>query len=405
MSGLRSALDEWLDEDIESRPVDLLADDLVELEKISGLLEATRLRRLEVFDRKTGHHSQGYPSSTAFLMAKCRMGAGRAMREVARAHTLDTAAHVLESWIQGRIGTDQTYELFRVSTLVPDRFAADQPALVEIVQDLSVGATRRALDYWRSTVDGPGVLDEATGLADRRGVSLSAGLGGTGRLDGDLTAVAKETLRTALDALMAPPGPQENRTPRQRRHDALEDLARFYLDHHHTPQVGGDKPHVNILCDLAALAGIAGGTHETETGQVLTVDQIRALACDSTVSRIVLGPGSEIIDVGRRTRTIPAALRRALTARDRHCTWNRCDRPARWCDAHHIQHWADGGKTSLENLQLLCRYHHTLTHRMERPPTTEPDHPARAGVRQTCRRSRWSPDGSGRIRRSHPGRT
>jgi hypothetical protein len=139
-------LDEWLNEDIESRPVDLLADDLVELEEISGLLEATRLRRLKVFDRKTGHHTQGYPSSTAFLMAKCRMRAGRAMRQVARAHALDTATHVLEAWMEGRIGTDQSYELFRISTLVPDRFATDQQSLVEIVQDLSVGATRRVLD-------------------------------------------------------------------------------------------------------------------------------------------------------------------------------------------------------------------------------------------------------------------
>jgi Domain of unknown function (DUF222) len=144
-------------------------------------------------------------------------------------------------------------------------------------------------------------------LADRRGVSLSAGFDGARRQDGDLTAVAKETLGTALDALMAPPGPEENRTPRQRRHDALEDLARFYLDHHDTPQVGGDKPHINILCDLAALAGIAGGLHETETGQVLTVDQIR-------------------------------------------------------------------GQTNPTNLQLLCRYHHTLTHQMEE--TT--DHRARS---------------------------
>ncbi len=385
MSGLRSALEEWSGEDIKSRPVDLLADDLVELENLSGLLESIQLRRLEVFDRKTGHHLQGYPSSTAFLMARCRMRAGRAMGQVARAHALEHTPAVLEAWTQGRIGTDQSYELFRVSTLVPDRFATDQQTLVDTVEDLSVRATRKVVDYWRSTVDGPGLLEDDKELHDRRGVSLSTSFDGAGRLDGDLTVVAKETLGTALDALMPPPRPEETRTPRQRRHDALEDLARFYLDHQNTQQVGGEKPHTNILCDLDALEGIAGGTHEIEIGPVLTVDQVRALACDSSVSRIVLGPDSEIIDVGRRTRTIPAALRRALSARDGHCTWPGCETDQRFCNAHHIQHWADGGETCLENLRLLCRYHHTLTHQLEEA-SQPPD-------RQKRRWRRWRTPG------------
>jgi hypothetical protein len=69
-----------------------------------------------------------------------------------------------------------------------------------------------------------------------------------------------------------------------------------------------------------------------------------------------------IIDVGRRTRVTPAALRRAVIARDRHCTYQGCDRPTRWCDVHHKTHWADGGETCLHNLCLLCRFHHTLIH-------------------------------------------
>ncbi|MCZ6505397.1 MAG: HNH endonuclease signature motif containing protein [Actinobacteria bacterium] len=77
---------------------------------------------------------------------------------------------------------------------------------------------------------------------------------------------------------------------------------------------------------------------------------------------------SEIIDVGRKTRVIPTALRRAVIARDRHCTHQGCDRPARWCDVHHKIHWADGGETSLENLRLLCRFHHNLTHHHTKEP-------------------------------------
>ncbi|MET0697444.1 MAG: HNH endonuclease [Acidimicrobiia bacterium] len=83
--------------------------------------------------------------------------------------------------------------------------------------------------------------------------------------------------------------------------------------------------------------------------------ELRALACDCSLSRIVFGPDGETIDVGRRTRVVPTALRRALIARDRHCTWPECDRDPRWCDAHHIEHWANGGKTEASNLRLLCR--------------------------------------------------
>ena len=72
------------------------------------------------------------------------------------------------------------------------------------------------------------------------------------------------------------------------------------------------------------------------------------------------GPGGEIVDVGRRTRTISPALRRALAARDRTCRFPGCRN--RRCDAHHVQHWADGGVTKLDNLVLLCRRHHRVVH-------------------------------------------
>jgi hypothetical protein len=163
---------------------------------------------------------------------------------------------------------------------------------------------------------------------------------------------------------MPPPSSEDHRTVRQRRHDALEDLVWDYLDHGDTPSVGGERPHINVIVDWAAINGIAGGRHEYETGEVLDLATLRTLACDSTVARIVLGPESEVIDIGRKTRIIPSALRRAIIARDGHCTWQGgCDRGPRWCDIHHIHHWADGGETKPDNLTLLCRYHHTLTHK------------------------------------------
>lgn len=79
-------------------------------------------------------------------------------------------------------------------------------------------------------------------------------------------------------------------------------------------------------------------------------------------SPAVLGSAGQPLDVGRDTRTVPTGIRRALTLRDRGCSFPGCDRPPGWTDAHHIRHWADGGQTSLDNLVLLCRHHHRVTH-------------------------------------------
>ena len=94
----------------------------------------------------------------------------------------------------------------------------------------------------------------------------------------------------------------------------------------------------------------------------IPAETARRLACDATISRIIVDHDGVPVSAGKARRVIPPALRRALDLRDRHCTHPGCDMPAHWCDAHHIVHWADGGKTELANLRLLCRPHHRTAH-------------------------------------------
>jgi 5-methylcytosine-specific restriction endonuclease McrA len=98
---------------------------------------------------------------------------------------------------------------------------------------------------------------------------------------------------------------------------------------------------------------------------------------------VITRGGSEVLDVGRRTAVVSAAMRRALITRDGGCAFPCCDRPHQWCDAHHVVHWADGGETRLDNLVLLCRPHHRMLHkgfavdaerRFFRPDGTEIEH-------------------------------
>jgi hypothetical protein len=119
---------------------------------------------------------------------------------------------------------------------------------------------------------------------------------------------------------------------------------------------------VVVTLDLDALEGRAGRAELQDWGPVAP-ETARRLACDAKVSRVITDGAGQPLDVGRSTRVVPPALRRAATVRDRGCRFPGCGRPPGWCDAHHVRHWADGGETALDNLVLLCRPHHRAIHR------------------------------------------
>lgn len=168
-------------------------------------------------------------------------------------------------------------------------------------------------------------------------------------------------LRSRVDADLRSSDPEDRRTPAQRRADALGEICRQWLDSSARPQVGGERPHVTVTVSLDALQQGLGECELDHLGPVHP-DVARRLACDATVCRVVLGPRSEPLDIGRRTPVVPAPMRRAVVLRDRECRFPGCDRPPPWCDAHHVVHWAAGGTTALSNLVLMCRRHHRLVH-------------------------------------------
>jgi hypothetical protein len=100
---------------------------------------------------------------------------------------------------------------------------------------------------------------------------------------------------------------------------------------------------------------------EVDHGAVdVSAETSRRISCDASVVLMRYGSDGAVLDVGRKTRTVPPSIRRALQARDRSCRFPGCT--ARRCDAHHVEHWMDGGATSLDNLVHLCRRHHRAVH-------------------------------------------
>jgi hypothetical protein len=205
----------------------------------------------------------------------------------------------------------------------------------------------------------------------KRRLHASRTLMGMVRVDGDLDPLTGDALLCALGAITdveakGQSDQDDRRSPAQCRADALGQVCLSYLDRSDRPKVARERPHVALLVDLEMLkeglsstVGIAELDHAGPVGVAIA----RQVACDSALTRIVMGPGSEPLDVGRKTQVVPPAIRRALVARDRGCRFPGCDRPPGWTDAHHVVHWADGGPTSLQNLVLLCRRHHRLVHR------------------------------------------
>jgi hypothetical protein len=147
-----------------------------------------------------------------------------------------------------------------------------------------------------------------------------------------------------------------NRTPAQRRAAALAEVARR--------AAGADpgRPTIAVTIGLDDLQIRAGSGRVDETGQPVAAETARRLSCDANVVRVVTNGASEPLDVGRASRTVSPAQRRALTIRDRGCVFPGCDRPPGWCDGHHIVHWADGAPTDLANLALLCQHQHKAMH-------------------------------------------
>lgn len=358
MSSLRSALDELRSDDLDHLPLGQLGDDLVELRAVAEALEAEWIRRLQAFDTRQGWAADGSLSMTAWLRARCRMTGAAATDRSRLARSLREMPLTQRAFSDGDLTTGHVRTMAAGADAHPETFARDEAVLVEGASAVSVRDTGKLVAYWRQNLDFDAALAEADDVHARRHLSISRTWQGMVRIDGNLDPEAGEMVLTAIGSIVdewVKSGDSDSRTPGQRRADALAELSRQHLDRGRSAVSGGERPHLNVLVDLKTLELGRGSLSELASGGVLHPEAVRRLACDAGVSRIVTMGPSQILDVGRTTRTVSGPTRRALLVRDGGCRFEGCDRPAAWCDAHHVVHWADGGPTSLDNLTFCQR--------------------------------------------------
>jgi uncharacterized protein DUF222 len=300
--------------------------------------------------------------------------AGRRLRQLPV-----TARHYLD----GELTTGQVKAILaNVTDRTVERFVYDETDIVPTVTRLDVAGVSRAMQYWKQRAEAE--LDDDTEPADtEQTLHVSKTLDGRREVSGSLNPESGAVLETALRLATRPDLQGEpERSPARRRADALEDVARFFLDNQQANRGGRHRPHLNVFLKYDDIVRQAPAKSETlpdlaehhddspvdhahgwlADGTVLNRQSIRRLLCDSAIHRIVAGPDGAILDYGRSTRSISAAVFAALIARDHHCRYPGCDRPAHWCEAHHLVPWEEGGVTSLLNLALFCVAHHHLLH-------------------------------------------
>ncbi|MEU4620912.1 DUF222 domain-containing protein [Actinoplanes sp. NPDC023801] len=343
------------------------------------MLHAAVLHAVREADRRGVPAAQHAPSPQAWLRGRLRVSPAAAHRLLAQATTLERTPALDAAVATGKVNAEQLGIIAAAladlpSELDPQTRTRAGAMLTDWAEHLDPGglriAGRRVLTH---------VAPDAADAAEERWLrrtereahadrylTMSPAGGGRVRVRGLLDTEAAAVVTAALDPLCKPDTAEISRTgaartPGQQRADALVDVCRLALAEGGLPENGGDRPQLTVTVGYDPLCAKLG-TGLLDNGEPLSAGTIRRLGCDARVLPVVLDGDSQILDAGRTRRTATGTMRRALNARDRGCAFPGCDRPPRWCEAHHIVSWADGGPTDLSNLVLLCGFHHRLIH-------------------------------------------
>lgn len=392
------------------------AEQLVAMRHVIDQLEGLWLAATADFSESGELAETGHPTLASWMRHRCNLAPAEATARAKVAFAITASQPTTGNAVRsGAVSWRHAQVIEQTLRQVPvERREEAETALVEHAESLDPGQLRRAADRLVHCFDRARADDAAIRMLDRRGLSVAETMDGMVSVNGLLDPVTGALLLTALDAKLRPtpnsgddgdghrasgastssPGgvarADEVRTWSQRRADALGEICQQWLQDTNQTTVAGVRPHLSVIVDHASLTARPAGTpaSDVETADVetagvepaqlgwvgpITATQAQLIGCDATVSRIVTDGASQILDVGRATRTIPPALRRAVVARDRTCVGPGCHRPPEHCDVHHIIFWEHGGDTSLENTVLLCRRHHRLVHLKQWRVVIEPN--------------------------------
>jgi hypothetical protein len=329
---------------------------------------ATRefLRALTACDRYRDWAEAGFACCADWLAWRIGVSRNTANEKVRTALALESLPLTSEAMARGELSFSKVRAITRVAT--PETEAE----LLRYARTESTASLERLVRGWK-------VLDRADEeradclrhrlrrfsiFPDGEGMYVVRGL-----ITPEIAAALMRAIEAAGDALVAAEteGDEIRPEPEQRRADALGLLAERALaagfDADQAPISGSRAERYQVMLHVEPSSLTESGEPgrcELEDGSRVSAETARRVCCDTSIVEMTESADGSVLDVGRKSRTVPPALRRALEARDRGCRFPGCG--LRFTDAHHIVHWADGGETSLKNTMLLCRVHHRHVH-------------------------------------------
>jgi hypothetical protein len=341
-----------------------------------GYLNAATYRFLALvaeFDREQAYARHGLANTAQWLNWQCGIGAVAAREKVRVARALEQLPEIADAFAKGEISYSKVRAMTRVAT------TANESVLVNVARHGTAAHVERLVRKYRWTQ-----RRDAAQLSqlqhEQRYAAYFFDMDGmfvlNARLPPEIGAVVRKALEVAVEGVRPPGGKVSAETALQIpanvwNADALRLVAERFLETHGEETGAGssaDRVQVVVHIDQAILAeqqaaaeGATPHRCELEEGPALALDTARRLACDAALVGIVEADDGEPLNVGRKTRSIPPAIGRALKVRDGGCRFPGCDR-TRFTQGHHVRHWADGGETKLDNLIMLCGFHHRLVH-------------------------------------------
>jgi hypothetical protein len=339
--------------------------ELIDARRLSALIDGLQGKLCQVVAaaQRRGEHLLSGQSACSWVASECQMSKSAAADRLCVGEELRHLPRIAEALSSGEIGYQAAAVICHLSQQVGEkREYIEEEDWIGFARRFAIKELRYLSSEARIRWDCEGFERESEESFERRSLDLSETQGGMFRLDGWLDPAGGAALKTAIDALARPLGGDEGRSPRQRRADALVEMAHHALDQGTLPRRHGMRPHLSVNTTIEGLKGELGAAASTlQNGMPISRQTVQRLACDASLHR-VLKADSLVVDVGRAWRSAQPAQWRALRARYRSCAWPGCDRPLGWTHAHHLEFWARGGATDLPKLLPLCFHHHRLVH-------------------------------------------
>jgi hypothetical protein len=344
------------------RSIDELANEIF---AFAGHLNAANHRWLMLiaeFDRRNGWSDSATQSCAHWLNWKCGIAMGAAREKVRVARALEKLPKVSAAMECGKLSYSKAREITRIGN------ADNEDYLLMIAEHGTAQHVENLVRAYRRCQEAEELSREAR-QQQSRCVSFRYDDDGslvlTCRLPAEAGARVMKAIEVAVEELPrndVPAGTSTERVPfSARRADALALVAESFLAHGAIEAAGAERHQIVVHVAEETLRERAAGCCEFEHGPSMAAETARRLACDASVVRLIENPDGEPLNAGRKTRTISAPLRRLLNARDKGCRFPGCCN-TRFIDAHHVEHWANGGETRPSNLVSLCRFHHRAVH-------------------------------------------